>query len=83
MNVITAPEIEMLIIHAEDCYDDYSKKGLKPSDYVKQQLKMSNIKNYNVFKDYFSDIDKLKNAIRVYHSKTKYKDSTIYQRLIK
>ena len=35
VNIITAPEIEMLVIHAEGKYDDYSRKRMKPSDYVK------------------------------------------------
>ena len=40
VNIITAPEIEMLVIHAEGKYDDYSRKRMKPSDYVKQHLKL-------------------------------------------
>lgn len=46
VNIITAPEIEMLVIHAEGKYDDYSRKRMKPSDYVKQHLKLGKIKSY-------------------------------------
>lgn len=45
VNIITAPEIEMLVIHAEGKYDDYSRKRMKPSDYVKQHLKLGKIKS--------------------------------------
>lgn len=30
VNIITAPEIEMLVIHAEGKYIDYSRKRMKP-----------------------------------------------------
>lgn len=55
VNIITAPEIEMLVIHAEGKYDDYSRKHMKPSDYVKQHLKMGKIKLYEFAKKYFYD----------------------------
>lgn len=53
VNIITAPEIEMLVIHVEGKYDDYSRKRMKPSDYVKQHLKMGKIKSYDFAKKYF------------------------------
>ena len=36
INVITAPEIEMLIIHNENKYDEFKKSRKKPSDYSKE-----------------------------------------------
>ena len=33
INVVTAPEIEMLIILNENRYDDFKKSGMKPSEY--------------------------------------------------
>ena len=33
INVVTAPEIEMLIILNENRYDDFKKSGMKPSAY--------------------------------------------------
>ena len=46
INVVTAPEIEMLVIFAENKYDDFKKKNVKPSDYCKQELKYANVKSY-------------------------------------
>lgn len=87
INVITSPEIEMLIIHAEGYFDDYSRKktsrNLKPSEYVAQDLRMSNMKSYKTVCHYFSDIEKLKRAIKEYHSKAKNKENSIYELLLK
>lgn len=77
INIITAPEIEMLVIHAEDCYDHYSRSQLKPSDYVKQYLQLNQVKSYQFAKDYFNDITELKSAIRLYHQKTRNKENTL------
>lgn len=81
VNIITAPEIEMLIIHAEDKFDDYSKEKLKPSDYVKIHLKIQDVKSGRFVKRYFKDVKKLKSAIKKYHQKTKYKDNTLLELL--
>ena len=67
INVITAPEIEMLIICSENKYNDYKHSNLKPSEYCKQILHMSNVKTYDFVKTYFSDISKLLDAIKEYH----------------
>lgn len=83
IDVITSPEIEMLVIHAEKRYEDYSKKGIKPSEYVKQYLKMPDVKSYEFVLKYFEDINKLKNAIFQYHSKTQNKEHTIFNLIIK
>lgn len=40
INVITAPEIEMLIIFNEDKYKEFKKSGKKPSSFCKEDLKM-------------------------------------------
>lgn len=66
VNVVTSPEIEMLIIHAEGAYDNYSKKKMKPSVYCKTVLKMPHVKEYEYVKGYFSDIDKLMAALEQY-----------------
>lgn len=66
VNIITAPEIEMLIIHAEGAYKDFKKSKQKPSDYCKKVLKLKNIKSYNFVSDYFSAPEKLVCAIREY-----------------
>lgn len=67
MNVITAPEIEMLIILNEGRYDEYKKSGLKPSDFCKKIFKNQNIKSRAWVQRYFSDIDDLIKSIRMYH----------------
>ena len=71
INVITAPEIEMLIIFNEDKYKEFKKSGKKPSDFCKEDLKMTSVKSYNFVKDYFADPDILLAAIRKYHEISK------------
>lgn len=73
INVITAPEIEMLIIFNEDAYNDFKKSGKKPSAYCKENLKMRHVKESQFVRDYFSDADILVEAIKTYHSKSKIK----------
>lgn len=71
INVITAPEIEMLIIFNEDKYKEFKKSGKKTSDFCKEDLKMPNVKSYKFVKDYFSDPDILLAAIKKYHEISK------------
>ena len=50
IKVVTSPEIEMLLILAEDKYDEYMKKSsvMSPSSFCKQILKLNgNIKSQN------------------------------------
>lgn len=69
INVITPPEIELLIIVSEEKYEDYNRSGShKPSDYCKQKLKLSDVKSYDFVKEYFSDVSKLLDAIKKVHS---------------
>ena len=69
VNIITAPEIEMLIIHAEVSYDIFKSSGKKPSDFCKADLRMHNVKTYDFVKDYFSNPQILLNAITEYRRK--------------
>lgn len=62
-NIVTAPEIEMFIIYKERKYEEYKKSGKKPSEYCKENLKYSDVKNYEFVKNYFKDIDDLINVI--------------------
>ena len=71
INVITAPEIEMLIIFNEDKYKEFKKSEKKPSDFCKEDLKMPRVKSYRFVKDYFSDPDILLAAIRKYQEISK------------
>lgn len=71
INVITAPEIEMLIIFNENRYKEFKKSGKKPSDFCKEDLKMANVKSYSFVKDYFSNPEILLAAIKKYHEMSK------------
>ena len=59
INVITAPEIEMLVIFNEGKYEEYKKSGKKPSDYCKTDLKYPNVKSTDFVKRYFADVNSL------------------------
>lgn len=71
INVITAPEIEMLIIFNEDKYKEFKKSGKKPSGFCKEDLKMAEVKSYDFVKSYFSDPTVLVEAIKKYHEMSK------------
>ena len=68
INVITAPEIEMLIIINEGKYKDFCKykQDTLPSVYCKKILKMRDVKSTEFITDYFADINKLLRAIKEY-----------------
>lgn len=66
INVITAPEIEMLVILNERKYADYKKSGKKPSEYCKSDLKYHDVKSATFVRSYFNDIDILIRAIIEY-----------------
>lgn len=71
INVITAPEIEMLIIFNEDKYREFKKSGKKPSGFCKEDLKMTEVKSYDFVKNYFIDPTVLVEAIKKYHEMSK------------
>ena len=71
INVITAPEIEMLIIFNEDKYKEFKKSGKKPSDFCKEDLKMAHVKAYDFVRDYFADVSVLVKAIKKYNEMSK------------
>ena len=73
INVVTAPEIEMLIILSEGKYEQFKKSGAKPSIFCKENLQMGKVKEYAFVESYFSDTDKLVSAIREYDRITKKK----------
>ena len=73
INVITAPEIEMLIIFNEDKYGEFKKSGKKPSLFCKENLKMSSVKSYDFVKDYFQNPAILVKAIKKYNEMSKIK----------
>ncbi len=71
INVITAPEIEMLIIFNEGEYNNFKKSGKKPSTFCKEDLKMAEVKSYDFVKNYFSNPRSLVAAIKKYHEISK------------
>ena len=71
INVITAPEIEMLIIFNEDKYKEFKKSGKKPSGFCKEDLKMAEVKSYDFVNDYFSNPTVLVAAIKKYNELSK------------
>ena len=71
INVVTAPEIEMLIIFNEDRYREFKKSGKRPSSFCKEDLKMAEVKSYDFVKRYFSDPMVLVTAIKKYHEMSK------------
>lgn len=89
-NVITAPEIEKLIICNEKKYKDYEREArknprLKPSIYCKSILKLNNVKSYDFVKEYFSDMQVLLDALHEYRrvSKVRADEMTIWDLLHK
>lgn len=66
INIITAPEIEMLIILNENKYVAYKRSSLKPSDFCKTILRYSNVKSTEFVKSYFSDTSVLIAALKEY-----------------
>ena len=66
VNVITAPEIEMLVILSENKYDAFKRADKKPSDFCVQDLQFKNVKSTEFVANYFSSVEKLIAAIREY-----------------
>ncbi len=84
VNVVTAPEIEMLIILNEGRYKEFKNSGMKPSTYCKSILKLKNVKSYCFVQEYFSDIHILKRALHEYRRVSKIrKDERTLQDLLK
>jgi hypothetical protein len=74
VNCVTSPEIEMLMIINRGKYDEYKKKyssKLKPSEYVKNILKIRNPKCSSTIEKEFSEPEKLVVALKEYTRITK------------
>lgn len=65
---LTRPEIEILYIISVNKYDNYKNKFhmMKPSEYVKLKLKITNVKQYKFIKEYFSNVDLLVDCLKKY-----------------
>lgn len=76
INVITAPEIEILIIASMGKYDEYCRSGIsKPSDYCKNVLKLKNVKSPDFVAEYFENPRFLVESIKEYHRVHKQKNN--------
>ena len=71
VNVVTAPEIEMLVILSENKYKEFKGSNLKPSEYCKSFLGYSNVKRPVFIEAYFKNLDKLITAIKRYKKVSK------------
>ena len=70
VDIVTSPEIEMLVIISEGRFTDYLKvkSKIKPSEYCKQSLNLRRVKEYHFIREYFSDVNHLITVIAEYHS---------------
>lgn len=68
--VVTAPEIEMLMVHSCNLYDKYKKQKEKPSVFMAQQLKVktSKLKSRGFVEDFYRTYDLIE-AIREHKRK--------------
>lgn len=73
VNIITAPEIEMLIVIKENKYKQFKSSKIKPSEFCKAKLKMKDVKRYEFIKAYFSDVEDLLKCIYEYRRLSKLK----------
>lgn len=74
INVYTRPEIEMLIIHAEGLYSQYKSSRNLPNVFLKTyDKKFKQCKSKSFIDDYFSDPNKLYDAIIEYERITNIK----------
>ena len=64
--IYTRPEIEMLMVLAENQYKEFRKSRKKPSDFMAGFLPHSHIKARGFLERYYSDIDRLLHAICLY-----------------
>lgn len=66
VNIVTAPEIEMLVIFKEGKYNEFKKSKKKPSEFCTADLRFKGVKSATFIRKYFSDVDSLVAAIREY-----------------
>jgi|AntAceMinimDraft_17_1070374.scaffolds.fasta_scaffold06797_2 hypothetical protein len=81
VNAITNPEIEMIYIISEGYFNEFNQKykggknKLKPSEYVREIMRVKNVKKFDFIYNYFDEKDKLISALKTY---AKGKTNTIY-----
>ncbi|MDM8271568.1 hypothetical protein [Thermophilibacter provencensis] len=72
----TRPEIEMLAVHKQGAFDLWQRqsrrnRSLKPSEFCKQELGLSKIKETKFLKEYWSNGAELAECIKRYASKAR------------
>lgn len=76
VNIITAPEIEILIIAGLYKYEDFCQSKMKkPSEYCKSVLKIKNVKSPIFIKKHFKDANFLIESIKEYNRVHKQKNN--------
>ncbi len=84
INVYTKPEIEMLVIHSENLYEQYIKSRKKPSTFLVELDKQYKFcKSQDFIRMHFSDPEKLVRAITEYERTTQKKNCGFTQILKK
>lgn len=78
VNVITAPEIEILYIIAEGKHQEFQRSKKKPSEFCIQVLKCKRIKEYNFVYEYFTDTGKLVATLKEYNRIHKKERGEVY-----
>lgn len=81
-NIVTSPEIEILVILNEQKYDEFKKAKYKnkAAEFCKSYLKYNKIKSYDFIKTYFSSNDLLI-TIKKYNEITKNNNLNLYDLL--
>ena len=74
INIVTAPEIEILTIIKENRYEEFKKTRKKASEFCKSDLSLKKVKNYDFVREYFSDVEDLKMCINKYARLKKCRD---------
>lgn len=66
-NILTTPEIEMLMVWGEGLYDEFRKSKKKPSDFIASVHARKEIKSKAYLEKYYFDVEYLIHAIETYH----------------
>lgn len=80
INIITQPEIEMLIIISKGDYEKYTNKyksKCKPSEYCAKTYGIKNIKSEGTIRACFPNLEALVDAIKQYNRLCKSKSDTL------
>lgn len=85
ISAVTHPEIEILYIYSRGKYGEYSRKyksTRKPSQYVKEILRISNVKDYETAKKEFAKCDHLLACMKKYKQSHKNEPNTLFDLIL-